>query len=256
MRPVKYVAPLLLLCLTSLPSAVRAAAPAEGVGVQVPKLFGTFTPTPGAWAEYEVVEKGSTTKATMKMAIVGKEGDSTWYEVTNTENGARNVIKMLVKGSPNESENIVRLILQSGDNPPTEMPRDFVVMGRKMATSMYSQRSGVPKGAEKNVRVEDLGEKSVEVPAGTFKGMEKRLVEEDGKVLSTYLYYPQVPPFGIIVSESESTTMRLLAYGSDAKSSIVAEPVKLTMPRGMPDMPRGMPPGMDDAVKQKMEGAK
>ena len=34
------------------------------------------------------------------------------------------------------------MIMKNGDQPAQEMPREFVVMGRKMATSMFETRSG------------------------------------------------------------------------------------------------------------------
>ena len=80
--------------------------------------------------------------------------------------------------------------------------------------------------------------------------MEKQIVDGAGKALATYLFVDDVKPFGIIVSESEQATMTLLAHGTDAKSEITGEPVKLVTPRGMPEgMPRGMPPGMEQKAQ-------
>lgn len=235
--------------LLALPLASLAQDP-QPPGVTVPRLFGIYDPIPGAWAEYDIVEKGK--PSTMRMAIVGKEGDAHWYEVTNREGDSVNIIKMLVKGTPNDSENIQRLILKSGSGEPTEMPRDFVVMGRKMATSMFSQRSGMPANGAASVRVEDVGEKTVIVPGGTYTGMEKRIVDETGKTLSSFVYVQGVPPFGIVTSDSADSTMRLKAHGSDAKTAITGEPRILNMPRGMPEgMPRGMPPGSDHMMEPK-----
>jgi hypothetical protein len=84
-----------------------------------------------------VTEIGTGKKSTMRNSVVGKDGDLFWYEVSITEAGARNVIKMLLKGDPNNPENIQRLIMKNGDQPAQEMPREFVVMGRRMATAMF-----------------------------------------------------------------------------------------------------------------------
>jgi hypothetical protein len=210
----------------------------------VPKIFGTFDPKPGVWAEYNIVDKMTGERSKMRMSILSKEGDLIWYEVVNQQPKSVNVIKMLVKGHPNDTENIQRLIIQSGDEKPVEMPRDFVMMGRKMATHMFTERSGVPQHAE-NVTSKDVGTKTVTVQAGTFTGMEKQILDDKGTVLSTYVFVESVPPFGIAVSDAEHTTMELTAYGKDAASRIKGEPVKMTSPPGMPEgMPRGMPPGM------------
>ena len=237
---------LFLPCLLLLGPASHAADPAAVPGKAIPKLFGTFTPKLGVWAEYSLTEKDTGKKAKMRMSVVGQEGDSWWYEVVNEEGDSRNVIKMLVKGNPSEPENIQRQIIKSGDNPAVEMARDFVVMGRKMAALMFERRSGVPAAGADAARVEEVGEREVVTPAGTFKVKQQKIVAGDGKVLATYDYNADVLPFSVVTSDTGNTVMELLAYGTDAKSLITEDPVPMTAPRGMPaGMPRGMPPGME-----------
>ncbi|GAB4274708.1 MAG: hypothetical protein Kow0092_30150 [Deferrisomatales bacterium] len=212
---------------------------------RIPRLFGVFTPVPGVWAEYEVTEKDSGRRTRMRMAVVGKEGDAYWYEVVNHAPEGRNVVKMLVRGNPNDPDNIERLILKSGDNPAAEMPRDFVAMGRKMAVHMFERRSGVAGSDPDQLRVEKVGEGPVTVPAGTFQATLQRIVDAQGQVLATYHFLPDILPFGVVASETRHTTMALLAYGRDARSEITETPVPMAAPPGMPQgMPRGLPPGM------------
>ena len=80
----------------------------------------------------------------MRMSIVGIEEDAYWYEVENMEEEGSNIVKMLVKGDPNDPDNILRIIMKSGAKPAQEMPRDFVLMERRMASHMFEQRSGYP----------------------------------------------------------------------------------------------------------------
>lgn len=236
----------LFLCaaVLAVPSAARPAGPADSIP-EVPRLFGTFSPEAGVWSEYAVVEKESGKKSTMRMAIVGKEADSFWYEVLMDDGQHRNVIKMLVKGNPNDPNNIQRLIMKSGDNPATEMPKDFVAMGRKMAVHMFETRSGVPSDAPPGLRLEAGEKREVTVPAGKFMATQRRIIDAAGKVLATYDFDAAVRPFGVVTSQTDSSTMELLAHGNDAKSRITETPIPLTGPPGMPEgMPRGMPPGM------------
>jgi len=209
----------------------------------IPRIFGTFTPVAGAWSEYEVLEKDTGKSLTMRMSVLEVMGDKFWYEVVNREGNAVNIIKMLVKGDPNDSENIQRLIMKSGDNPAQEMPMDFVKMGRRMAKQTFSQRSGVPADIS-GIKVKELGKLEVTVPGGTFTGDQKQLVDEEGDILATFVTYDKVLPFGIIVSDSKEAVMKLMANGTDAKSLITEEAGVMQMPPGMPDMPRGTPPGM------------
>ena len=110
-----------LLLVPALMATLAAPALAQA-GRELPKFFGIFSTTVGAWSEYAVTEKEGGKKSTMRNAIVGKEGDAFWYEVAITEGGVRNIIKMFLKGDPNNPENIQRLIMKNGDEPAQEMP--------------------------------------------------------------------------------------------------------------------------------------
>lgn len=181
----------------------------------------------------------------MRNAIVGKEGDAWWYEVTIKEGDATNIIKMMVKGDPNNAENIQRLIMKNGNQPAQEMPRDFVVMGRRMATNMFETRSGSSLVSQPNIKTEEVGTREITVPAGKFTTVENRIVDAGGKVLATFDFNKSVLPFGVVRSETEKVKMELLAHGTDAKSQITETPVMMKTPPGMPEgNPRGTPPGM------------
>ena len=137
---------LILVILASLffppPSFLTAAEIEEQQ--TVPRLFGTFSPKTGGWSEYAIYDKSTGKRTVMRMSIVGIEADAFWYEVENREGGGSNIVKMLLTGDPNDPENIQRLIMKSGANPAQEMPRDFVLMRRRMASHMFEQRSGIP----------------------------------------------------------------------------------------------------------------
>jgi hypothetical protein len=212
---------------------------------EVPRLFGQFAPTEGVWAQYAVLDKQTMKESKMRMAIVGIEGDSYWYEVWLQDKDSRNVIKLLVTGDPNNADNIKRMIMKSGEGQATEMPRDFVVMGRKMAVHMFETRSGVGSPPAEGVKVEEVGQREVTVPAGVFTTTQSRIIGADGKEMGSFDLSPKIPPFGVVTSETGQTKMDLLAFGQDAKTAITEEPVKMTMPPGMPEgMPRGRPPGI------------
>ncbi|MHB8762836.1 MAG: hypothetical protein ACYDA8_00610 [Deferrisomatales bacterium] len=230
--------------LLVLPGLGRRTAPAAEPAPPLPRLFGSFDATPGAWAQYAVVDKDTGRRSKMKMAIVGQEGPNSWYEVLNEDGADRNVVKMLVGGDPENPDNIRRMIIKSGDSPATEMPKDFVAMGRRMAGHMFERRSGVPAHGAPGVRLEVGERRPVTVPAGRFEAEFRRIVDADGKTLATYDYDARVLPFGVVTSDTQGTSMELLAYGRDATSLITEEPIKLTGPPGMPaGMPRGLPPG-------------
>ena len=232
-----------------LPVILLGAAPARAQAPsmrEVPKFFGIFSSTVGGWSEYAVTEIESGKKSTMRNAIVGREGDSFWYEVAITEDGVRNIIKMFLKGDPNNPENIQRLIMKNGDQPAQEMPREFVVMGRRMATSMFETRSGSSVANQESLKAEEIGTREVVVPAGTFNAVQNRLVDSSGKILATYDYSKDVFPLGVVRSETDKVRIELVSHGRDAMSLITEQPVMMKTPPGMPDHnPRGKPPGME-----------
>ncbi len=240
----RYLFPFILICIFVLPSAgitAETQTPAE-----VPRLFGTFLPKEGAWSQYTITEKQTGIKTLMRMSIVGREGGSYWYEVINDEEGARNIVKMLVKGDPNDPENIQRLIMKSGRQPAQEMPRDFVLMGRRMASHMFEQRSGIPSSQSVSLKNEIVGTGKVKVPAGTFSITNHQIVDANGKIYAEFKFSKSIHPFGVVTSDTENTSMVLLDHGTGAKSLITGTPAMMTQPPGMPQgMPRGMPPGME-----------
>jgi hypothetical protein len=237
-----------VVSLLALPTLLLAAAPALAqapAARDLPKFFGVFTPTAGAWSEYAVTEIEGGKKSTMRNAIVGREGDGFWYEVAITEAGTRNVIKMFLKGDPNNPENIQRLIMKNGDQPAQEMPREFVMMGRRMATAMFETRSGSSVASQPNLTMEEIGTETAIVPAGTFTVKRNRIVDSSGKILATADINDRVLPLGVVRSETDKVKLELVAAGKDAVSLITETPVMMKTPPGMPEgNPRGNPPGM------------
>lgn len=235
--------------LPALPALLLAAgqtfaqAPAAK---ELPRFFGAITPTVGAWSEYSVTETEGGKKSTMRNSIVGKEGDGFWYEVAIVEPGGRNIVKMFLKGDPNNPENIQRLIMKSGDQPAQEMPREFVLMGRRMATHMFEARSAATELGQPDYTMDESGPQAVTVPAGTFTAKRKRFLDPAGKVLATADISEAVLPLGIVRSETEKVHLELIATGKDAVSLITETPVMMKTPPGMPEgNPRGRPPGLE-----------
>jgi hypothetical protein len=234
------------------------SATSEETTGKIPRLFGTFSPQNGAWSEYAVFDKTTGERILMRIAIVGMEGNSHWYEVANEGQKDRNIVKMLVKGDPYDNENIQRLILKTGDKPAQEMPLDFVMMGRKMANHMFEQRSGIPIQTGIQLKNEVIGKGHLVVPAGEFPITKHQIIDDKGIVYARYTFSNDVFPLGVVSSETEKSSMVLLDYGTNAVSAITEDPEKMSLPPGMPEgLPRGMPPGFnmpnEEMQKQYMD---
>jgi hypothetical protein len=219
MRKISAVSMLFVFVL-----AFGAHAQFGGKGAQGPRLHGEFKPVVGSWAEYQVKAEQSQAPTKMKIAIVGKEGTSYWYE-TMMQGQEKVVTKFLVSGDPEDQKNVKRMIMKPGNEPAMEMP----VMGMGRQPSKPQQ----PKG-----KLTDKGMENITVPAGTFKA--RHFQYQDGKDVVDTWVTEKVPPYGIVKSQSKEFEMVLSSFGTGAKSLITETPRKMQMPK----MPQGMPPGM------------
>jgi hypothetical protein len=189
-----------------------------------------FHPVVGSWAEYRITAEDAE-PMTMRIAIVGQEGDQYWYEtaLTSTE-GQRFITKMLVSGNPENRENVMTMIVKSDDEPAMEMPMQM--LGMPGAPGVVPEEAGEPEPTPV-----DLGTESIMVPAGTIEAQHWQYTE-DGKTADVWTA-PDVGPYSVVKSESKEATMVLTAYGKDAKSEITETPQKITFPGG--GMPFQMP---------------
>jgi hypothetical protein len=208
--------------------ASGAYAQFGGRGQQGPKLYGDFKPVVGSWAEYQVKGKGEAPMK-MKIAIVGKEGTSYWYE-TVMQAQERMVSKMLVSGNPSDRQNLKKMIVKTGNEQAMEMP----LMG------MMGQQPG--KSQKSAGKVIDKGMETVTVPAGTFAA--RHMQYQEGSDIVDAWVSEKVPPYGLVKSKAKDFEMVLAGSGTGAKSLITETPKKLNMPAMPQGMPQGMMPGM------------
>lgn len=220
-------------CLAVLALVLCAAVSAQGFGPKGgpmgggAKIFADFKPVVGAWAEYRITMKDED-PSTMRLAIVGKEGEAYWYEVVMAMGDEGNMVtKMLVSGNPQDPQNVTRMIIKAGDEPAMEMP----VTG--MAPPPTTGEKDVPKQPEG--KLTDKGVEVVIVPAGTFKASHIQYTQEDTVVDSWVA--ADIGPYGMVKTTSKDMEMVLTSYGTDAKTLITETPTKFEMPK----MPFSMP---------------
>jgi hypothetical protein len=208
MRKIVFVISVLsILCLVPLGYAQFG----KGRG---PKFYSDFKPVVGGWSEYQMTGKGEQ-PSKMKIAIVGKEGDDYWYEtVMETKQEGRMISKMLVSGNPEDQKSIKRMIVKMGDEPAMEMPVQM------MQGSKLQEQKG---------KIIDKGTESIKVPAGTFTA--QHMQYQDGEIVVDSWVHKDVPPYGMIKSQSKEFEMVLLGYGTGAKTLITETPQKFEMPQ-------------------------
>ena len=211
MRKIVFIISVLsILCLVQLGYAQFG----KGRG---PKFYSDFKPVVGGWSEYQMTGKGEQ-PSKMKIAIVGKEGDTYWYEsVVETKQEGRMISKMLVSGNPEDQKSIKSMIVKMGDEPAMEMPVQM----------MQGSKDQGQRG-----KTIDKGTESIKVPAGTFTT--QHMQYQDGETVVDTWVHKDISPYGMVKSQSKEFEMVLLGYGTGAKTLITETPQKFEMPQMSP----------------------
>lgn len=240
----KWTGLVVLAFLMCVAVAAQGFGPMGGpMGGPGAKFLSEFKPVVGAWAEYYTTMEGAYL-STVRLAVVGKEGDAYWYEIEVHTGGTfygppgvtvnygpegTLVTKMLVSGDPQNSQNVMRIVIKANDEPALEVPVTA------MAPPPTTGETDVPK--EPEGAVADQGVESVTVPAGTFEANHVRFTQ--GETVTDVWIVAGIGPYGMVKSTSEDVEIFLTAYGSDATSRITETPTKFEMPM----MPFGAPKG-------------
>ncbi len=193
---------------------LAASASAQmGMGMRPSMPAGIFSGAVGSGAQYEMTAADGT-KSTIEYAVVGKDSvdgkDAYWLEWTMTSaRMGEMVMKMLL--APESSNGVTsRIIMQMAGRPPMEMPAQMTRPGSQPAPKMDIRGES-----------EDVGKESVTTPAGTFMCDHYR--SKDGS--SDTWVSTQVTPFGVVKSQTKTTSMVLTKQITGARDKIVGTPV-------------------------------
>jgi len=192
---------------------ILAASVSAQMGMRPSMPAGIFSGAVGSGAQYEMTAADGT-KSTIEYAVVGKDSvegkDAYWLEWTmNSARMGEMVMKMLL--APESSNGVTsRIIMQMAGRPPMEMPAQMTRPGSQPAPKMDIRGES-----------EDVGKESVTTPAGTF--MCEHYRSKDGS--SDTWVSAQVTPFGVVKSQTKSTSMVLTKQITGARDKIVGTPV-------------------------------
>jgi hypothetical protein len=210
-------------CLAAFTTTVTAQM---GMGMRPSMPMGIFTPTVGSGAQYESTAADGT-KSTIEFAVVGKEAvngaDAYWLEWSTTSGKMGEMVMKTLIAPESGSGAPTRMIMQMGGRNPMEMPAQMSHMGNQPAPKLDIRSSST-----------DLGKESVTTPAGTFSCEHYRANDGSGDAWVS----SQAPPFGMVKSQSKSSSMVLTKLVTDAHTKIVGTPV----PFNPQLMMQGQPP--------------
>jgi hypothetical protein len=203
----------LVILLAASPAAVHAQDACGGY-MQAPPV--------GEWAEYQISKEGEPEMG-LRFAIVGKEQrdgrEMQWFEmaITPEDEDKPTIMKLLVPGYPFEPDGLEEIIMKAGDSPAMNMG------GPMMSTILKSigDNPGLSV-AEECKKMQDVGEESVTVPAGTVQARHYQNAESGAEV-----WLSNEVPFGMVRSTDGEYTSELVAQGEGAQTAITETPQDL-----------------------------
>jgi hypothetical protein len=212
-----------------------ASATAEAVASDARENGGEIAPldplamklAPGQWREYRFTG-GATAGATVRWTWLEKEerGDETlqWFE-TRMEGNGQTLISRILGSIDDPVAPPVRVIMQTANMPPREMPEEM----RQMAAPALKRNLLNPPELLTEKRI-------VEVPAGKFT-TDVYVSNIGGDLARTY-FSRDLP--GMVSYEAVAGGMELIAFGDDGTTSVSGEIIPYTpLPPGV----RPSPPG-------------
>lgn len=177
-----------------------------------PDIPGVFKPVIGSGAAYELVTK-NTTKMSIEIAIVDKEADGYWMEVTAEMPrmpGTTYMKELLVR----QGDDLIvqEMIVQMPGHPPVDLS--------SMAHSIQSQNSK----ADFRANAQNMGTESVTTSAGTFSCQHWR----DAKSGDDYWINDKVAPWQLVkMTGTDGQSITLQRTITDAKTHITGTPMKM-----------------------------
>lgn len=189
-------------------------AAASGIGEL---CSGSIGLSDGQWARFAVDAPFIKNRLDSRYAIVGTEGSDYWmeFEIATPMGNGSTIMKVLIPSWPYAEGAVKRVMMQLPmvegmeaippmEMPPSSMRNNDVAEPIRMACA----------------ELENSVEESLTVTAGTFSTTRIPL-----RSLGKDIWLSSDVPFGLVkMADTDDKGMELMAFGSDAKPGITAEP--------------------------------
>jgi hypothetical protein len=179
--------------------------------------------TVGSWVEYSTVDQRTSKRIRMHWALVGQEGTKRWWELTIRDGQQLPLrIKSLVRGPVNQPSHVERVIVQTGNQTPLEMP---LKQGQRLVDVYTRPRPGG--------QLRNLGVERIVTAAGTFETRHQAWTDADGNAAEEWTS-PAVSLWGLVRFQNQRFRMELIGHGRNARSQVTGVPVKWQIPGFQP----------------------
>lgn len=213
------------VCLLAGLGIAWSAAAQRGVQLQVPNLFGIWSPQVGSGSAYEMQDKDGTKKQ-IEMTVVGREEVNGkagfWMELgmTDPKTNAPIYVKYLM--APGETETSAVMVKMIMMMPGQPQPIELDMNAGPMAAAMAG-RAGASAPKDIRDKGEMVGTETITVPGGTFSCQHWRAKDGTGDVWVS----PKVGPWGLVKMEGKDASMVLIKLITDAKDHITGTPISM-----------------------------
>jgi hypothetical protein len=209
-----------LALASSIAGALLASVPAAAQGPQwrpgIPVATDVARLPLGGFAEYGF-SMGGRPPWRQKFSLVGRDAQAQHIEALVEGGplgpGSRALVRIDLDPRADGAERVKRLVMRAGDLAPMEFPAGSALPGDQFAK--LDPRKLV-------------GDRSVTVPAGTFRTRYYKELLPDGETVE-YWVDQQVVPFGIVKMQASFSksdgplTMQLLARGAGARAALTEQ---------------------------------
>ena len=210
--------PIRFLVLATVLSALAASTvAASGLG---PLCEENRQLTVGEWAKYAIDAPFLQDRMEARYAVVGAEAvegtEHYWLELQVPTAGGDMILQFLVPGYPFDESNVAKAIAKMNPElPAMEYPAEF---GASMRSN-DNLSDPIRRACEE---ADSASRESITVGAGTFDAFRIRLE----RLAKDVWISPEVP-FGVVkLADAEGKGLELVAFGTDAESSITETPQK------------------------------
>lgn len=169
---------------------------------------------PGQYARYAVLMRADRKVHKLRIALLEREGNGRWVEVSITDPGRRRLVyRSLIKGSLSDPDGVARVIVQ----PPGQKPLELPVAGAARAAPRFPD-SGKPAGGKR------VGRQTVKVAAGTFATTHYRQKVRGG--VRDVWVTSEKAAFPVVKIAAPGFVLELAERGADARTEVKGKPIK------------------------------
>ena len=213
------------VCLLCVLALAFTAAAQMGAPVQIPNIFGLWSPEVGSGSAYEIQDKDGTKKQ-FEMTVIGREEvngkPGFWMEIgmTNPKTNGPVYIKYLMAPGQTETSAVLfkMIMMMPGQPQPIEIDMNSGPMAAAMAG-----RAGASAPKDIRDKGEMVGTETITVPGGTFSCQHWRAKDGTGDVWVS----SKVGPWGLVKMQGKDSAVILTRLITDAKDHITGTPISM-----------------------------